>query len=54
VNWRAVSADIDGDGVNETLSDFNDWQAVREPTRGFGWVGVNAGVEDWMSVTDTR
>jgi hypothetical protein len=47
-----VEADINGDGVEEVLSDFNDWREVKRPTRGFGWVGLNAGIDDWVSYND--
>jgi hypothetical protein len=47
-----VAVDIDGNGVQEVLTDFNDWREARRATRGFGWVGLNAGRDDWTSFTD--
>src|SRR5207302_405456 len=47
-----VGVDINGDGIKEALTDFNDWQEVKRPTRGFGWVGLNAGIDDWTSSDD--
>jgi hypothetical protein len=44
-----VAADINGDRKQELLSDFNDWREVNRPSRGFGWVGLNAGIEEWTS-----
>lgn len=48
----AVSADVNEDGFQAVLSDFNDWGEVKRPTRGFGWVGLNAGFNDWTSFND--
>jgi hypothetical protein len=47
-----VAADINGDRREAALSDFNDWREVKRPTRGFGWIGLNAGVEEWTSSND--
>jgi hypothetical protein len=47
-----VVTDINGDGARESLTDFNDWREATRSTRGFGWVGVNAGIEDWTSFND--
>jgi hypothetical protein len=47
-----VEADVNGDGVEEVLTDFNDWREVKRPTRGFGWVGLNAGIDNWTSSDD--
>jgi hypothetical protein len=47
-----VVTDVNSDGVQEVLSDFNDWREATRPTRGFGWVGVNVGIEDWTSFND--
>jgi hypothetical protein len=47
-----IESDINGDGVEEILTDFNDWREVKRPTRGFGWVGLNAGVDNWTSYND--
>jgi hypothetical protein len=47
-----VAVDINNDSVKELLTDFDDWQEARHPKRGFGWVGVNAGIESWNSSND--
>jgi hypothetical protein len=52
VDTGPIATDINGDSVKETLYDFNDWREVKRPTRGFGWVGLNAGIEDWTSFND--
>ena len=52
VDSGPIAADINNDYVKEILADFNDWREVKRPTRGFGWVGLNAGIEDWTSFND--
>lgn len=52
VDSGPIASDVNGDNVKETLTDFNDWREVKRPSRGFGWVGLNAGIEEWTSFND--
>jgi hypothetical protein len=52
VDSGPVAVDINNDNVKETLYDFNDWREVKQPRRGFGWVGLNAGMDEWRSFSD--
>jgi hypothetical protein len=47
-----IAVDINGDHAQQVLTDFDDWREATRPTRGFGWVGLNAGIEEWTSYND--
>jgi hypothetical protein len=47
-----VRVDFNADGWYGPLRDFDDWADVHRAAGGLRWIGLNAGVEDWRSVTD--
>jgi hypothetical protein len=47
-----VRADYNSDGFYGLLRDNDDWAEVRRPDRGLYWVGLNAGIKEWVSVAN--
>lgn len=54
ISQEPVRVDYNADGWYGLLRDHDDWAEVRRSDRGLAWVGLNAGVKEWVSVTDRR
>jgi hypothetical protein len=52
ISSEPVRSDYNADGWYGQLRDHDDWAEVRRPDRGLAWVGLNARVEEWLSVTE--